>query len=184
MSNVDSSLAQPCDKNGKFFKKLEPDLQPLPTEPINNSSGNPWAPFNDHLEFDWAYYHYVWLQSSASDILEGLDLWRATIVKHSFKHPTADDIPWCNADELYKTIDSIQTGDAPWKSHKLLYSGLKPQTPPQWMEETYELNMQDVLVVIEQQLARCSTFCTRSSITKVIVLTQTSCLEIGPRTKQ
>ena len=86
------------------------------------------------------------------DILEGLDLWRATIVKHSSEHPAADDILWHNADKLYKTIDSIQTGDALWKSHKLLYSGLKPQTPPRWMEETYELNMQDVLVVIEQQL--------------------------------
>ena len=152
MSNVDSSLAWPCDKNGNFLKKPESDLQPLPAEPINDSSGNPWAPFNDRLEFDWAYYHYVCLQSSALDILEGLDLWRATIVKHSSEHPAADDILWHNADKLYKTIDSIQTGDALWKSHKLLYSGLKPQTPPRWMEETYELNMQDVLVVIEQQL--------------------------------
>ena len=130
MSNVDSSLARPCDKNGNFLKKPESDLQPLPAEPINDSSGNPWAPFKDRLEFDWAYYHYVRLQSSASDILEGLDLWRATVVKHSSEHPTADDIPWRNADELYKTIDSIQTGDALWKSHKLSYSGTKPQMPP------------------------------------------------------
>jgi hypothetical protein len=30
--------------------------------------------------------------------------------------------------------------------------GPKPPTPPQWKEETYELNTQDVLVVLEQQI--------------------------------
>jgi len=32
------------------------------------------------------------------------------------------------------------------------YSGPKPSNPPQWMEETYELNARDIVVVLEQQL--------------------------------
>lgn len=114
---------------------------------------NPWAPFEDRLAFDWAYYHYVRLQSSKSEILEGLDLWRATIAKHGSEHSTVDGVPWHDADALYETIDAIQAGDAPWKSYKFSYSGPKPTTPPRWMEETYELNARDALLVLEQQLA-------------------------------
>ena len=50
MSNVDSSLARRGNKNGNFLKKPESDLQPLPAEPINDSSGNPWAPFNAQVD--------------------------------------------------------------------------------------------------------------------------------------
>lgn len=91
------------------------------------------------------------LQSSKSDILQGLDLWRATIIKHGSLHST-DEVPWLNADSLYETIDSIQAGNAPWRCYKFSYVGPKPPTPPRWMEETYELNARDVLLVIEQQL--------------------------------
>ena len=54
---------------------------------------------------------------------------------------------------FYQTIDQIQEGGAPFKSIKLCYNGLKPPTPPHWMEEEYELNVRDVLHVIRQQLA-------------------------------
>ncbi|KDR70757.1 hypothetical protein GALMADRAFT_214468 [Galerina marginata CBS 339.88] len=127
----------------KFLEKPESYPQPLPAEPINDSSANPWTPFEDRLEFDWAYYHYVRLQSSASNISEGLELWRATVVKHSSVHPTAEDVPWRNVDELLVTHHgraiNFRTVD---QSHRLHL----------WMEETYELNAQDVLVVPEQQL--------------------------------
>ena len=93
------------------------------------------------------------LQSSSSEILEGLDLWRAAVIKHKSEHSTSDSVPWRNADALYKTIDMIQAGDAPWRSFKFSYTGPKPPTPPRWMEETYELNTRDALLVLEQQLA-------------------------------
>ena len=115
-------------------------------------SENPWTPFRDRIEFDWAYYHYVRLQSSKSDIAEGLELWRATIIKHASERSAAEDVPWRNADDLYKTIDSIQAGDAPWKCYQFSYDGPKPPVPPRWMEETYELNTRDVLLVLEHQL--------------------------------
>ena len=73
-------------------------------------------------------------------------------MKHTSKHSTAADVPWRNADDLYKTIDSIQSGDAPWKCYRFSYTGPKPVVPPQWMEETYELNARDVVLVLEHQL--------------------------------
>ena len=118
-------------------------------KPTSEFSTNPWAPFQDCLEFDWAHYHFVQLQSSQSDILTGLDLWHATVIKHG----SDTDVPWRNAHDLYKTINSIQAGVAPWKTYTFSYSGPKPPTLPQWMEDIYELNTQDVLVVLEQQLA-------------------------------
>jgi hypothetical protein len=124
----------------------------MPPEPTNRASDNPWVPFEDRFAFDWAHYHFVQLQSSQKDILTGLDLWRATVIKHGSDHSSDTNVPWKNAQELYDTIDSIQVGAAPWKTFMFKYSGPKPSTPPRWMEETYELNARDVLTVLEQQL--------------------------------
>jgi Plavaka transposase len=66
---------------------------------------------------------------------------------------TAEDVPWRNADALYETIDAIQVGDTPWMTYKFSYTGPKPLTPPAWMEETYELNTRDALLLLEQQIA-------------------------------
>ena len=94
------------------------------------------------------------LQSSAGDIQEGLDLWRATVIKHASNHDTAlDTVPWDNAEQLYETIDCIDAGEIGWKTLKFSYTGPKPPTPPQWMEQTYDLNVRDVLGLLEQQLA-------------------------------
>lgn len=53
---------------------------------------------------------------------------------------------------MYETIDSIQSGGAPWKTYKFRYTGPKPLPLPRWMEETYELNVRDILIVMEGQL--------------------------------
>jgi hypothetical protein len=133
---------------------LDETNYPVPPTPASDGpSESPWTPFRDRLDFDWAYYHYVRRQSSKSDILEGLDLWRAAIIKHSSENESNDGVPWRTADELYQTIDSIQVGSAPFKSTTLYYDGPKPPTPPRWMEEGYELNLRDILLVSEQMLA-------------------------------
>ena len=150
ISLLSFNLAQPCNKDGDFLRKGDGP----PTKSTASDSDNPWTPFQDRLAFDWAYYHFIRLQSSKSDILEGLDLWRATVIKHESSHTVStEDVPWSNADSLYETIDAIQDGDAPWKCFKFSYTGPKPLTPPAWMEESYELNTRDVLLVLEQQLA-------------------------------
>jgi hypothetical protein len=82
-----------------------------------------------------------------------LDLWRAAVVKHASDHDNFDGVLWNSVDKLYDAIDSIDTGEIGWKTLKFSYTGPKPPMPPQWMEQTYELNMCDVLGVLEQQLA-------------------------------
>jgi hypothetical protein len=123
---------------------------------LDATPDNQWAPFPDRLAFDWAHYHYVRLQSSEDEIHKGLDIWRATVIKHISQHGSepavSDDIPWRNAKDLHATIDSIKAGALRWRTWKFRYTGAKPQTPPLWMDATYELNARDVLEVIEQQL--------------------------------
>jgi hypothetical protein len=54
---------------------------------------------------------------------------------------------------MYKTIEAIQTGSLPFKTHHLFYKGPKPLTPLHWMEGAYEIDAHDVLAVIQDQLA-------------------------------
>ncbi|KAI9441968.1 hypothetical protein BJY52DRAFT_1206842 [Lactarius psammicola] len=111
---------------------------------LSESRGSPWLPFSDRLAYEWARYHYVRLQSSAGDVQQGLDLWRAT----------AMIVPWKSAAEMYGTINSIPVGGVGWTTCQLSYSGPLPTgTPPWWMQETYELNVRDILSVFEEQLA-------------------------------
>ncbi|KAF8227758.1 hypothetical protein L208DRAFT_1491607 [Tricholoma matsutake] len=141
---------KPCTPDGSFL--TEPVPNPEPVQPPDTTPENPWAPFPDSLAFDWTQYHYMRLQSLADEIHKGLDIWHATVIKHETEYGETDHVPWRNAQDLYKTLDSIKAGGVSWKTFKFCYTGLKPQTPPRWMEETYELNAQDVLVTLKQQL--------------------------------
>ena len=94
------------------------------------------------------------LQSSASGIQRGLDLWRAAVKRYHTDDDKFDGVPWKNAKEMYDTIDSISTNATGWKTHQLSYGRPKPTgTIPQWMREAYELNVRDVLSLFEEQLA-------------------------------
>ncbi|KAH8985191.1 hypothetical protein EDB92DRAFT_1802705, partial [Lactarius akahatsu] len=137
----------PCSSDGAFLR----DLSQLPTL---ESHGNPWLPFGDRLAYKWARYHYVKLQSSAANIQQGLDLWRAMVMMYQADHDSCDGVPWKSAAEMYGTIDAIPVGGVGWTTYRLSYSGPQPTgTLPQWMQETYELNVRDVLSVFEEQLA-------------------------------
>lgn len=133
-----------------FFHSPIPE--PTLAKPPDETPENPWAPFEDRLSFDWAQYHYIKLQSSESEINEGLNLWLASIIKN--KSNLIWNMPWNSAEEVYNTIDSIQANNTPWKTFKFTYKGPKPDgIAPQWMEQEYELNTRDILAVVEQQLA-------------------------------
>ncbi|KAN0140688.1 hypothetical protein V8E53_001515 [Lactarius tabidus] len=124
--------AQPCQEDGTF-------LQELPVTPTPGEDDQPvhdWTPFEDRLAFDWVNYHYMSLQSSAAEITQGLNLWSAM----AFKYGSSTGTPWKTAKDMYEPIDAIQTGSLPFKTHRLFYEGLKPSTPPHWMEEAYELD--------------------------------------------
>ncbi|KAJ7719182.1 hypothetical protein DFH07DRAFT_872339 [Mycena maculata] len=108
-----------------------------------------WAPFSDRAEFDFAHFHFhfVQAQSSENDINIVLDIWAVSVLKYG---ATA---PWNNARELYATIDTIQDGQAPWKTHTLRYSGpLPPGQPPKWMTQSYELCTRDTRQLMHNQL--------------------------------
>ena len=141
-----TNTAIPCDENGDNL----PDPPPAPPAPPATDGRDPlsWTPFGSRLEFDFAHYHFVEVQSSAKAINTALDMWQASILKHG------EDVPWSSAQDLYKTIDSIQLGDAPWKVYKISYQGpLPPGTPPKWMTQTYELCTRDSRLVLHIQLA-------------------------------
>ena len=139
------TAARPCHADGTF-------LQELPVRPTPGEGDQPvhdWTPFEDRLAFDWACYHYVTLESSAAQIEKGLDLWSAT----SFKHGSLTGAPWKTAKDMYETIDAVQIGELPFKTHRFYYEGPKPSTPPGWMEEAYNLDARDILAVVREQLA-------------------------------
>ncbi|KAF9548973.1 hypothetical protein CPC08DRAFT_715543 [Agrocybe pediades] len=149
--------ARICDGNGQFLDELLPS-QSSGAQSANTDDHydmeNPWSPFTDRLSYDFADYHYVEMKSSARKINRALDMWKATVIKHSATHTCTDsDVPWNKASEMYDTIDSISNGDVSWTTYEFKYSGPKPNNPPDWMNETYELCARNTLTVIEQQLA-------------------------------
>ena len=140
-----TNTAIPCDENGGNL----PDPPPAPPVPPPVDGGDPtsWKPFESRLDFDFAHYHFVEVQSSAGAINAALDMWQASILKYG------ENVPWTNAQDLYDTIDLIQLGDAPWKTYKISYQGPRPPgTPPKWMTEIYELCIRDSRVVLHNQI--------------------------------
>jgi hypothetical protein len=122
-----TTTARLCQEDGTFLQELSvPSVSSENDQPIHD-----WTPFKDRLAYDWAHYHYISLQSSAAEIAEGLNLWSAT----AFKHGSSTGAPWKTVKDMYETIDAIQTGSLPFKTHHLFYKGPKLSTPPCWMEE-------------------------------------------------
>ncbi|KAN0140196.1 hypothetical protein V8E53_002092 [Lactarius tabidus] len=139
------TTAQPCQEDCTFIQDL-----PVPlTLGKNNQPIHDWTPFEDHLAFDWAHYHYVSLHSLATKITEGLNLWSAM----AFKHSSSTGAPWKTVKDMYKMIDAIQIGSLLFKTHCLFYKGPKLSTPLRWMEEVYELDARNFLAIIQDQLA-------------------------------
>ncbi|KAH6899178.1 hypothetical protein BKA70DRAFT_1198427 [Coprinopsis sp. MPI-PUGE-AT-0042] len=137
---------RPCTSSGEFLNSDDAATVPLPPSPKPTT----FAPFNDRIQFDAAIYHYVKLESSASDIAANFDLLRAQSIKCN---GNKDAFPWRTAKDLYDVIDSIDEGLPEWKTFKFHYNGPKPAKPPQWMLKTYELNTRDALALVEDLLA-------------------------------
>jgi Plavaka transposase len=134
--------AIPCDRNGAYLPPF------TPPEPRDDTAPNDWTPFESRIDFDFAHYHFVEAQSSAASINKTLDIWAASVMEFG------GSAPWKNSDALYSTIDSIQHGDAPWRTSFIRYQGPQPSgTPPKWMTETYELCVRDARQVLHAQLA-------------------------------
>ncbi|KAH9029569.1 hypothetical protein EDB85DRAFT_2074436 [Lactarius pseudohatsudake] len=142
--------------SGELICQNTDPVPQLPTPELFKSchDGDPWFPFGGRVEYEWAHYHYVHLQSSADNIQRGLDLWRATVMRYQTNHDSCNGVPWRSAAEMYGTIDSISAGGVAWTTYQLSYSRPQPTgTLPRWMQDTYELNVRNVLSVFEEQLA-------------------------------
>lgn len=130
-----------------------PPGSPPQTVPV---APNAWQPFSNRLEFDFAHYHYIQLETSQSKVNTALDHWRAATIAALGSDSDSGNprsAPWRSAEELYATIDSIQAGGAPFITIHLQYNGPMPAiNPPAWMTATYELCVRNSRLVLQQQL--------------------------------
>ncbi|KAJ7183927.1 hypothetical protein C8R46DRAFT_1159216 [Mycena filopes] len=138
------------EDDNTFQSHYHPKLNvppPPPPPPADGQDPAAWAPFESRTDFDFAQFHFVKLQTSAANINTALDLWAASVMKYG------GTVPWRNADELYATIDEIQSGHMPWNTYQLRYTGpLPPGAAPRWMTQTYEVCTRDLRAVLHHQL--------------------------------
>lgn len=115
---------------------------------------NPWSPFDDRLGFEFCHHHYADAQSSASKVNKALDFWVAAKIQ-ALKTSDCEHInaEWDSAKKMYETIDKIQLGSSPFSTVKIRYSGPRPDNPPSWMNQEYELCYRDTRKVLHDQLA-------------------------------
>ena len=66
-----------------------------------------------------------------ANIHKALDMWAATMME------SRGDAPWTNSNELYKTINVIQHGDAQWKMYHIQYCWSSLGSP-KWLRMGYE----------------------------------------------
>ncbi|KAJ6506530.1 hypothetical protein C8R45DRAFT_508629 [Mycena sanguinolenta] len=142
--------ALPCDRDGQYVPPFTPP-PPRPAPPADGSDPAAWSPFASRLEFAFADFHFSTAQSSAANISTALDLWAAAAIESGVT------IPWNNPTEMYETIDAINDGNAPWRTHTVRYSGPLPAgQPPRWMTQEYHLCTRDLREVLHNQLATTS----------------------------
>ncbi|PPQ73084.1 hypothetical protein CVT24_009448 [Panaeolus cyanescens] len=131
----------PCDAEGRF---LPPDSPPLPTQ--LPSAPDDYSPFDSRASFELADLLYRENQMSASQINKLMEIFAATM--------DTNDPPFFGKDDLYATIDSIQHGDAPWKSFSLSYSGeIAPNDTTPWKTKEFDVWYRDPHTVLQHQLA-------------------------------
>ncbi|KAJ7224045.1 hypothetical protein GGX14DRAFT_648209 [Mycena pura] len=139
--------ALPCDADGAYLPEYAAPAPPH-APPAHGQDPMAWTPFNSRLEFDFTHFHFVQVQSSEGSINTALDLWAASVL------PYGATAPWKNTKELYATIDRIQNGDMPWRTHQVRYTGPIPAgTPLKWMTQTYEVCTRNLRDVLHHQLA-------------------------------
>ncbi|KDQ49060.1 hypothetical protein JAAARDRAFT_143949 [Jaapia argillacea MUCL 33604] len=129
----------PCNSTGQ----LTPDADPPMPPPASD-----YAPFKDRLEFEVADFLFKRTQMSQGNIDILLDLWATSLLEHDAPPPFAD------FRDMHSLVDSIDVGDAPWRSFSVSYSGEIPTvpTPPHWMNAEYEVWYRDPLLVTRNML--------------------------------
>jgi hypothetical protein len=130
----------PCDMDGNFLPENSP---PAPWE---DRSPDDFSHFQDRALFELADLLYRRDQMSASNINDLLEVWAATLSSHQ-------DPPFANKQALYDTIDSIELGDAPWKSFSVSFNGdLNEGDTTSWKHAKYDVWYRDPRTVLHNQL--------------------------------
>jgi len=137
-------VARPCTKDGQ---QLSEGM--LPSSGPSLNPGNPFFPFNNRHDFDWAEHYFKDLGASKRQIGKGLDIWLSSTLQSNSKAK----VPWKNAKDMYAAIDQIQQGGIPWNMVKFKYNKPTTSNSPHWMQETYELCYRDVRLLLQSQLA-------------------------------
>ena len=134
--------ATPCDALGNPL----PDDCTHPTPRTTAKSGD-WSPYNNRLEFKLSEFLFKREQMSQTNISFLLELWAADVVRYGGQPPFE------NHTEMFRIIDSIAHGDAPWQCLKVWYTGPRPDgVVPAWMDEVYEVWFRDPRKVAENML--------------------------------
>lgn len=131
------AIARPCDTSGTY---LPPDCDPL-----EDTTPPSYAPFDNREMFEFAELMYCKAEMSEGNTNSLLDILR--------RHSTAGGATFFEStQDMYQTIDSIQHGDAPWKSFFFKYGGVVDANSPAWKTARYELITRDSRVVVTNML--------------------------------
>ena len=117
----------PCEANGNYIDLSTPPH--CPTDDPDNCT-----PYNSQLEFETAKFLFMCEQMSAGNINILLDLWSASLFKHS------DQPPFTSHWDLYDTINSTPLGDVPWVNFSVCYNGIHSEgNVPSWMDTGHKV---------------------------------------------
>ncbi|KAI0316533.1 hypothetical protein OF83DRAFT_1172820 [Amylostereum chailletii] len=126
----------PCDEYGN-------DLPPgTPPPPRYGLAHTDWEPFRDPVQFLLADFLFRKDEMSAGDIDYLLELWAMDMDRYG------DTGPYASFRHLYKTIDAIKHGDAPWQCFTTSFIGDVPDDAPKWKKQQYQVWYRDPDVVI------------------------------------
>ncbi|KDQ05653.1 hypothetical protein BOTBODRAFT_122415, partial [Botryobasidium botryosum FD-172 SS1] len=95
---------------------LPPGMPPLP----QTYPANPFEPFESRHHFELAGFLFKKVQMSKGEINKLMMYWAADTLKYNA------DSPFASTKALYKAIDGIPYGDAPWQSFSVTYNGPLP----------------------------------------------------------
>lgn len=136
---ADVLVARHCDANGDFIPNDTPPV-------IDPPRRHDWSPFNSRVQFELAELLLVKTRMSHKNINGLLDIWYSSFLDAGFDEPA----PFANRNDLLKTIDSIEVGDAPWQAFAIRYQGDVPErNAPKWMSDEYLVCYRDPERVVD-----------------------------------
>ena len=106
-----------------------------------------WALFQGRPSFEFAELMYKKIQCSAGDIDHLLNLWATHNVNNGGGNAIFE-----NAEMMYKAIDSITHGNAPWDSFSVWYPGPTTADSPSWQLNAFQVHCQNMHNVIHNML--------------------------------